>query len=93
LVNLEAMAARKPVVATCFGGAPEIVVDGEAGYIVDPRDTKVFAAKVVELLQNPAKARQFGEAGHRRLLEHFTAERMAQEYLGAYTRQIGRQPG
>ncbi len=85
LINLEAMASSKPVVATCFGGAPEIVVDGSTGYVVDPRDTNAFADKVLQLLQDPEKARRFGRAGRARLLERFTARRMAEEYIVLYT--------
>lgn len=85
LVNLEAMAAGKPVVATCFGGASEIVVDGETGYVVDPRDTEQFAARVSELLRDPAKTTRIGAAGRARLLARFTADRMADEYLRQYS--------
>ncbi|MDQ5955533.1 MAG: hypothetical protein QG621_536 [Patescibacteria group bacterium] len=84
LVNLEAMAAHKPVVATCFGGAPEIVVDGETGYVVDPRNTQQFAQRVAELLLDEEKAHEMGEKGHARLLQQFSAAHMARAYERRY---------
>ena len=45
---LEAMASGKPVVGTCYGGAPEIIEDGVTGYIVNPFDIKKMAEKVID---------------------------------------------
>lgn len=84
LVNLEAMSAHKPVVATCFGGAPEIVVDGETGYIVDPRNAVQFSERVAELLLDDAKAHAMGEKGYVRLATEFSAGRMARAYEELY---------
>lgn len=83
-VVLEAMACKKPVVATCFGGSPETVVDGETGYIVNPYNIESFAAKITDLLKNPAKAQAFGEAGYLRALESFSLNRMVEKYLEFY---------
>jgi len=80
-INLEAMACGKPVVATRLGGSPEAVVDGHTGYVVDPYDIKTLAAKLQELLQNPAKARAMGEAGRVRVEKEFTLTRQAQMCL------------
>jgi glycosyltransferase involved in cell wall biosynthesis len=66
-VNLEAMAAGKPVVGTIHGGTPEVVVDGETGYVVDPIDQMAFSAKLVELLGNTEIASRFGQAGKERI--------------------------
>ena len=77
LVILEAMACETAVVASRVGGIPEIVVDGETGYLVayDPSDTKTFstnlAARIGELLDDPARAKEMGEAGRRRVLDRF----------------------
>jgi starch synthase len=77
LVNLEAMACETAVVGSRIGGIPEIVVEGETGYLVDydPDDTEEFtsalAARVEELLSDPALAASMGKAGRRRVLRHF----------------------
>jgi len=77
LVFLEAMACETAVVASRVGGIPEIVVDGETGYLVDydVNDTETFttnlAARIAQLLDDPAEARQMGLAGRQRVLDRF----------------------
>jgi starch synthase len=77
LVNLEAMACETAVVASRVGGIPEIVVDGETGYLVDydPDDTEAFtaalAARVDELMNDAGLAARMGKAGRARVLKHF----------------------
>ena len=53
LVNLEAMRYAKPVVASCFGGLPEVVVDGETGFIENPFDVQAFSDRLRILLDQP----------------------------------------
>lgn len=83
-VNLEAMAASKPVVATCFGGTPEAVINNETGYIVNPFNIEIMADKIVYLLSNPNIAKKFGEAGYERIKKEFSLGRMIEEYLSWY---------
>ena len=77
LVNLEAMACETAVVASRVGGIPEIVVEGETGYLVDydPDDIEAFttalAGRVQEVLSDPALAARMGKAGRQRVLQHF----------------------
>jgi starch synthase len=77
LVNLEAMACETAVVASRVGGIPEIIVEGETGYLVDyePDDIEAFtsalAARIDELLSDPALAARMGKAGRQRVLSHF----------------------
>ena len=84
LFNIEAMAAKKPVVGTCFGGTPEIVVDGKTGYIVNPLNHELMAEKIVELLNNPEKAKIFGENGYKRAANFFSLEKQADKLLDFY---------
>jgi glycosyltransferase involved in cell wall biosynthesis len=72
------MAARKPVIATCHGGSPEIVLDGETGYIVNPFDTPQFAGRLIDILSDTALQTRLGEAGYQRFLDEFTMERFAE---------------
>lgn len=88
LFNIEAMAAKKPVVGTCFGGTPEIIIDGQTGYIVNPYNIKDLAEKIIDLLKNPAKAKRFGEAGFKRVVDYFSLEKQAQETLDWYNKFI-----
>ena len=60
-VILESMAAGLPVVATRVGGNPEAVLDGETGWLVAPANPKELAFKIMDLLQDPAKAERWGQ--------------------------------
>lgn len=83
-VNLEAMAAGRPVVGTCFGGTPEIVIDNETGYIVNPYSEKELAEKIIDLLKNKEKAITFGKAGRKRVEEMFGLELQVEKTLAQY---------
>jgi glycosyltransferase involved in cell wall biosynthesis len=71
LVVLEAMEAGVPVVASRVSGIPEVVVDGETGWLVPPEDPEVLAGALAEVLEDPAAARRRGEAGRRRAAERY----------------------
>ena len=77
LVNLEAMACETAVVASRVGGIPEIVVEGETGYLIDyePEHLEAFtdslAARVEEVLSHHDLATRMGKAGRARVLRHF----------------------
>lgn len=73
---LEAMAAGRPVVATRVGGNPEVIVDGESGLLVPPRDPQAMADAVLRLLRDPELARRMGAAASRRVEAEFTLPRM-----------------
>lgn len=81
---LEAMASGKPVVGTCYGGSPEVIIDGVTGYVVDPRHAEGIAAVTLDLLRDPVKARIFGEAGHERVRKHFTMDDVVRQYTERY---------
>lgn len=84
LVNLEAMRYGKPVVASCYGGLPEVVIDGETGFIENPFDVPAYANRLRALLEDPELARRLGEAGALRLRSQFGIERLTEEFLEEY---------
>jgi len=98
IVNLEAMACETPVVATATGGIPEVVADGETGLLVPieqvtdgsgtPLDPARFeadlAARLTEVLADPARARAMGVAGRRRAVESFSWAAIATRTLDLY---------
>ena len=93
MVNLEAMEHAKPVVATEFGGSPEVVVDGVTGFVRNPFDVEAFSAAIAELLRDPVRARDFGEKGRARWREHFGIARLAEEYLAEYETALAQRRG
>ncbi len=100
IVNLEAMACETAVVASAVGGIPEVVVDGETGYLVpydpaqadDPAAIAAFeqgiADKVNALTADPEKARSFGLAGRQRCIDEFSWAKIAAETVEVYRRAI-----
>jgi glycosyltransferase involved in cell wall biosynthesis len=78
LVVLEAMEAGLPVVASAVSGIPEVVVDGETGWLVPPEDPERLAAALAEALDRPEEARRRGEAGRRRVEALYRPERAAE---------------
>jgi glycosyltransferase involved in cell wall biosynthesis len=86
---LEAMAAGLPIVATNVGGNPEIVLDGETGFLVPPENSHILAARVVDLLQDRRRARDFGDSGKRRVAERFSLSMMVDAYQNCYESAIG----
>jgi len=87
LFNIEAMAAGKPVVGTCFGGTPEIVIDGQTGYIVNPLDNEDMGRKICELVSDAEKSAVFGKNGRKRVEEFFSLEKQAQKLIGWYEKK------
>lgn len=86
---LEAMAARRAVVATRAGGIPEVVDDGVTGLLVPPHDEPAMAAALVELLRDAARRERMGAAGRARVEAAFSIERMVEKTIDVYQRRRG----
>lgn len=98
IVNLEAMAVNLPVVGTATGGIPDVIVDGETGYLVpieqlnDGTGTPVYpekfqadlAERITAVLENPQLAKQMGAAGRKRVEDHFSWTAIAARTLEVY---------
>ena len=74
-VLIEAMALRKPVVATEVGGIPEVVEKDVTGLLVPPEDPGALAKAIIFLLKNPLKASEMGKKGRERVEKYFTLHR------------------
>jgi glycosyltransferase involved in cell wall biosynthesis len=80
VVILEAFAYETPVVATAVGGVPELVKDGETGWLVPPRDPHALAQAILDALSNPEEARRRAENAYKHLLENFTLEKQVDKW-------------
>jgi glycosyltransferase involved in cell wall biosynthesis len=80
IVLLEAGAMNVPVVATMVGGIPEIVSDGESGFLVPPEDCAKLADRIEALIEDPRLRERFAANLHRAVRDHFTWNRAYLEY-------------
>lgn len=81
---IEAMFSSKPAIATNVSGTPEAVVDGETGILIPPKDSKLLAEAIIELLDSPEKRKRMGEKGRQRALDLFSIETMVKKYEEFY---------
>lgn len=88
-VILEAMATGAVAVATDVGGVRELVVAGETGVLVAPRSPDATAAAVLDVLRDPARARDMALAARRRVEEQFDVRVMAERTAAAYLALLG----
>jgi len=86
---IDAMAASKPAVATDAGAVSEVMVDGDTGFLVPPRDHVEMAARLVTLLKDAGLRSRMGGAALARVREMFTVARMVEETAAVYARLAG----
>jgi glycosyltransferase involved in cell wall biosynthesis len=89
LVVLEAMERGVPVVASAVSGIPEVVVDGETGWLVPPEDPEALADALEEVLADAPEARRRGEAGRRRIEERYRPAVAAASWRAAVQGKLG----
>ena len=79
LVLLEAMALSKPIIASNVSAIPEIVVDGETGFLVTPKDVSGLKNAMKKLIVSPDRRKLMGEKGRKRLKSEFSVEKMVKK--------------
>jgi glycosyltransferase involved in cell wall biosynthesis len=84
MVNIEAMAMKKPVISTCFGGTREVVLNNMTGIIVNPFDTVSFSKAIIDLLNNSDIRKQYGKAGYERAISDFNIQDQIKKYERIY---------
>ncbi|MBE9576414.1 glycosyltransferase family 4 protein [Flavobacterium proteolyticum] len=84
LVAPEAMAMEKPVVFTKLGPGPEVITDGETGWLCNPHEPKDIANAIVEVLSNPEKAQAIAKQAKRFVSEKFALHEIAQNNIDFY---------
>jgi len=89
---LEAMARRRPVVATALAGIPEAVRDGETGFVVEPGNAAALADRLIALLARPELRRRMGEAGRALIARHFSPGVRCDRIEEVYRRALEQKP-
>jgi len=85
---VDAMAASKAAVATSVGGVPEVMADGETGFLVPPRDHEAMAEKIIVLLKGESLRKQMGAAALERARSQFTVDHMVDGTMATYERLL-----
>jgi len=85
---LEAIRAGLPVVATAVSGVPELVGDGETGFLIPRKDPSVLAQALQRLIENPRLRAEMGQQARARFLAHFTLDRMMQQIQPIYREAV-----
>jgi glycosyltransferase involved in cell wall biosynthesis len=81
------------VIGTLVGGTPEMIVEGETGLLAPPSDAGALAAAVTTLAADPALRQRMGEAGHARVIEHFSLQVMTDRIEEVYRSEFERVRG
>lgn len=81
---LEAMAMEKALVTSNIGWAPEVMVDRETGFTVDPKDHKLYTEKILQLLEDKELADKMGKAARKRVEERFSTQVVAGKNIEFY---------
>lgn len=85
-VLLEAMASRLPIIGTRVGGVPEVIADGESGFLVPPRDKGAMTSALRALIVSADLRNRMGIAGRGRVEKHFTEREMVSKTIALYRR-------
>lgn len=87
---LEAMARRKPVIASAVGGIPEVVTDGVDGLLVPPGDSAALADAIVRLARSPSLRERIGEAGYATVAQRFSIDAQVHGIEAIYDEELQR---
>ncbi len=90
LAALEAMACEVPVIASNIGGLPELVIDGETGFLCEEGDIDGFAAMTSKIVSDDALQQKMGQAARARAVEVFANDKIIPQYEALYQQTIAR---
>ncbi len=86
---MEAMALKKPVVATDVAGTNELVVEGVTGFLVPLNDQEAFTERIVRLINDPELRKRMGQEGFARIQKEFNESAIVDAWCGCYRRILG----
>ncbi len=91
-IMLEAMSKGRPVIASRVGGIDQVVRDGETGLLVPPSDSDSLAKRILELLDDPTKAREIGRAARVEVARDFSVNQMVSKTVAVYREILEAKP-
>jgi glycosyltransferase involved in cell wall biosynthesis len=91
VVAIEALAAQRPVVATRVGGLPDVVTEGEDGFLVEVGDIDGIANALAKLARDPELRQRMGESGRERVVPRYRVERLVNDVDELYRELLSRQ--
>lgn len=89
---VESLAAGVPTIATAVGGLPDVVIDGDTGWLVPPRDPVQLSSTLLDVLRHPLEARRRARRGRELVSRLFDVERTAREIADVYRQILRREP-
>jgi glycosyltransferase involved in cell wall biosynthesis len=89
---IEALAARRPVVATRVGGVPDVVDEGEDGFLVEPGAPAALAERLERLAREPELRERMGERGRARVLDRYAVSRLVDDIDALYRELLQASP-
>ena len=88
MVTIESMALQKAVVNSNIGWANELIIDGESGYLVHPKDHELFSSRIISLCENKKNALQMGDKARRRVEDTFDMSKIVHQNIDFYRKQL-----
>lgn len=88
LVAPEAMAMEKPVIFTKLGPGPEVIADGETGWLCNPHEPKEIANTIIQVLSNPKKANEIAKQGRLSVLQQFEIKTIVSKNIEFYNKLV-----
>jgi glycosyltransferase involved in cell wall biosynthesis len=85
---VQALASEKPAIGFKLDGTPEIIINGQTGYVLEAQDVEGVAKAAIEILKNPEKAAQLGKNGRKFIRKKFDWRYMANELLNDYSQGL-----
>ncbi|MEP6260713.1 MAG: glycosyltransferase family 4 protein [Gillisia sp.] len=85
---IEAMAMEKALVTSNIGWAKEVMIDGETGFTIDPKDHRFYAERILQLLKDPALAKRMGKAAREKVVAEFSTEVVVERNIEFYERVV-----
>ncbi len=87
-VLLEAMASKKPIVASNVGGIPEVAPDGEVAILVPPKNPNILAEAILKILTDKKFAEELADRGYSRAKSRYTTEVVAEKYINIFNEVV-----